>query len=874
MSAALFVSLLFPVLLAQAPVPPAADFAAPKACRPAPYEDCGEDTFQWSPARRWGMDDNRWCPQGPGIDCSVPGTGENPNPYWGGPVDAVGCVFEMYVVADCGSEFHVPLCDVESGTIRVLDPAGVPVWLHAANGLVTGKDCDAGFPGDPGPEVPFDEEGYEISWSASRCTDGDTGGPGNWTLMDVWFYGGDDSLSGDSLCGVYTVQFESWAGCGWELFANCDGTNTPQFFIYDDRCDAQDAHVPLPELILENLQVTPSADFCSVDYCVDVRNVGCLDPLQFEVEVAEQVSGNSETHALSGLGGGVSEQLCGTLPVDSNLPVQAVQVRAEVDPADDVVECREVPQASSCNPASGDDVVTGWADTVCNRPPDCDAGGPYLAECAGPVTSVDLDGSGSSDLDGESLSYLWTTDCPGGIRNAGAARAVLDFDSTGLGCSRSCTVTLTVSDPFFDVSCTADVTVQDTEPPAFTQVPSDLTVECVQQGGAPATHPEITAWRQSFTAEDVCSGVTTSDDMPAFFPSDCSPGHEMPVKVTAADACGLEAEAVRSVWVEDTTPPFFTRVPDDLTVECVQQGGAPASHPEITAWRAGFEGEDLCGSVTDSDDMPPFFPAGCAPGRDTPVTVTLTDNCRLATDEERSVWIEDTTPPAWVRVPDDLTVECSAPGGTPADHPEIVTWRAEFLAEDICGGVTDRDDMPPFFPAGCAPGHETPVTVTAVDDCLLETPVTRSVWVEDTTPPVIEAIDFDGSCLWPPNHKYVCLDDINARVRASDICDPDPQARVAGCSSNQPDDARDDLFPGANGDGHTFNDCAVAPDGLSMCLRSERLGTDPGGRYYSAEIVVTDGCDNDVATSASVHVPHDQSPSRKDCLSPDSPGTK
>jgi len=38
----------------------------------------------------------------------------------------------------------------------------------------------------------------------------------------------------------------------------------------------------------------------------------------------------------------------------------------------------------------------------------CNAGGPYGVTCAGPRTSVTLNGAGSSDPDGNPISYTWT----------------------------------------------------------------------------------------------------------------------------------------------------------------------------------------------------------------------------------------------------------------------------------------------------------------------------------------------------------------------------------------------------------------------------------------------------------------------------------
>lgn len=571
-------------------------------CRPLPFETCGEATDGPGPARRWGFDDNRYCPGGPGQNCVIPNGGGSPNP--GSQfVDSTGCVFEMYVVADCGRELHLPLCDVESGTIRVLDPQGGPVVLHAANGAVTGRTCIFGQQATE----PFREDGTEISWSAEDCDPFDgatTGGPGNFTLMDVWFTGEDDTLPGSSLCGVYTVQFESWAGCGWELFANCDGTSTPRFLIFDDACQAEAAVTPLPELVLDGLEGTQASSGCGVDYCVDVRNDGCKDPEQFKVVVREEVSGNSRVHDVPGLGAGQSLRLCGTLPVDSPDHFITVPIRAEVDPDDDVVECREVPQASSCDPATGADVVTDQVAIFCNIPPECRPGGPYSEECAGAVTPVGLDGSASSDADGDFLTFTWSTDCPGDIRDPASAVTVLDMDSRALGCEKACRAMLTVSDGFEPVSCETTVTVR------------------------------------------------------------------------------------------------------------------------------------------------------------------------------------------------------------------------------------------------------------------------------DTTPPRVDGISFDGACLWPPNHKYVCIEDVASRVQAFDLCDPNPSVRVDGCSSNQPEDARDEDYPGANGDGHTLKDCVPSPDGSSVCLRSERLGTDPLGRFYGVTVRAVDGCGLSSTGAATVHVPHDQSPREKDCLRPDSPGER
>jgi len=104
---------------------------------------------------------------------------------------------------------------------------------------------------------------------------------------------------------------------------------------------------------------------------------------------------------------------------------------------------------------------TEWVRSLPNHPPVCDANGPYLAECTGPTTSVTLDGTGSSDPDGDPLSFAWTGPFVGGA----AAGAMPKVQLPGTG---KVSVNLEVSDGLAADSCSADVTVVDTTRPTVT----------------------------------------------------------------------------------------------------------------------------------------------------------------------------------------------------------------------------------------------------------------------------------------------------------------------------------------------------------------------------------------------------------------------
>ena len=125
---------------------------------------------------------------------------------------------------------------------------------------------------------------------------------------------------------------------------------------------------------------------------------------------------------------------------------------------------------------------------IANRPPICDANGPYSVECAGSSTDVMLDGSGSSDPDGDAITFAWSGPFTGGQ----ATGATPEVEFTGFG---QFAVTLDVSDEFGDIAtCGAEVAVVDTTPP---------TIEC----NAPETIvPPDAPISFNATATDICIG--------------------------------------------------------------------------------------------------------------------------------------------------------------------------------------------------------------------------------------------------------------------------------------------------------------------------------------------------------------------------------
>ncbi len=120
-----------------------------------------------------------------------------------------------------------------------------------------------------------------------------------------------------------------------------------------------------------------------------------------------------------------------------------------------------------------------------------------------------------------------------------------------------------------------------------------------------------------------------------------------------------------------------------------------------------------------------------------------------------------------ITCPSNVTVECSAPGGTAgADQSLSGFYSAATCSSGYCSGVSLTNNAPPFYLLG-----PTPVTFTAttaqVGSCTPTSSCTASVTVKDTTAPslncpadlVLDPISLSGN-------------PVSFQTPVSDICDP------------------------------------------------------------------------------------------------------
>jgi len=211
-----------------------------------------------------------------------------------------------------------------------------------------------------------------------------------------------------------------------------------------------------------------------------------------------------------------------------------------------------------------------------NEPPVCSAGEPYEIECAGLETSVSLDGGGSTDPDpDDTLSYAWTTDCPGAAFDDAALPTPFLTLFTQCPDLPMCNVTLTVTDlAGASATCSSTVTVDDTTDPEITVDTTPITVTDIDCSG------DETVELPTATGTDACGDVSIMDDAPTSFPA----GETTSVTYTATDDCQNSSSEAVDVTVLYGADIFVT-----AKRHVVQSGTHPGSI------REPLVGIDVCG---------------------------------------------------------------------------------------------------------------------------------------------------------------------------------------------------------------------------------------------------------------------------------------
>ena len=149
------------------------------------------------------------------------------------------------------------------------------------------------------------------------------------------------------------------------------------------------------------------------------------------------------------------------------------------------------------------------------------------------------------------------------------------------------------------------------------------------------------------------------------------------------------------------------------------------------------------------------------------MTFTATDMNGNADSCTATVTVLDTTMPE-ISCPQDVTVECTATGGTPPGDPQLADFFAGVDSTDICdAGPVITNDAPTLFTL-----QDTDVLFTSTDVSGNSNSCMAAVTVVDTTMPEIECNS--PATVTPPDAP------ISFTATAPDVCDDSIAPQITG----------------------------------------------------------------------------------------------
>ncbi len=333
--------------------------------------------------------------------------------------------------------------------------------------------------------------------------------------------------------------------------------------------------------------------------------------------------------------------------------------------------------------ASDGDLSDGETFTITvhnvNRPPVADAGGPYAMNEGDPVT---LDGSASSDPDGDSLTYEWDLDNDGEFDDATGAQVSHTFQDDGVYSAG-----LRVSDGDLSDTATASVTVSDLGPTAafdWTPKPQLEGADVAFTEQSTSSPDAIASWDWDF------AGLGSSDQQhPTFaFPDD----GDYTVTLTVTDDDGSTDTIAQTVTIANA-PPAVDAGPDQSVMQGdeVAFSGSftdPGQDTHTIEWDFGDGGTGE-GTLTPSHvfDQPGIYT----------VTLVVTDDDGGVGTDTLEVEVQQATPPVEPDLPAeaDLSIAKSAsPDPATSGKPLAYTILVQNHGPSDATGILVTDALP------------------------------------------------------------------------------------------------------------------------------------------------------------------------------------
>ena len=186
----------------------------------------------------------------------------------------------------------------------------------------------------------------------------------------------------------------------------------------------------------------------------------------------------------------------------------------------------------------------------------------------------------------------------------------------------------------------------------------------------------------------------------------------------ASDACGNIATGDQTIYVQDTSSPFFTEFPSDIIVPCGE------TFPEdMPVFQDGCDPSPILSNVTTDENY-----QDCANESVVSRTFEIEDDAGNTFSQTQTITFIDDNPPFFTFVPSDITVGCTN---------EIEITDPEY--DDLCSAngltlTTVFDEQ--YF--GCEEMYDQTRIYTITDACGLTASANVTIFIRDTTAPLLE----------------------------------------------------------------------------------------------------------------------------------------
>ncbi|MEZ5059317.1 MAG: gliding motility-associated C-terminal domain-containing protein [Saprospiraceae bacterium] len=274
-----------------------------------------------------------------------------------------------------------------------------------------------------------------------------------------------------------------------------------------------------------------------------------------------------------------------------------------------------------------------------------------------------------------------------------------------------------------------NVILRDNTPPTFVFVPNDTTINCTD------SFPDL----GDVIVEDNCNVGNILVELEEITnPGGCAGFFTITRIWTATDICGNTATASQLVQLTDNTPPVFTFVPADTTIQCDQ---FPLPGYDAVA-------VDACDPNITLTEQQTTVPGNCPQNFTLTRTWTATDACGNESTASQTIIVIDSIAPQFVSIFNDTTISCEnifAP-----DTPSVV---------DNCDPNFILQLSETQTAGSCANEYTIVRTWTAADACGNVNSFTQNIFVVDQTPPVFDNL--------PPNISLNCSDTLPTAINPS-----------------------------------------------------------------------------------------------------------